>query len=126
MKSDRILINNTQKTWKLFSMFFVMLVFSCFPFVTHAEKINVFSTMISASNIDDHVLVSELIQYDFEGVSRHGIYRTIPLKNKDGSMLNIDNIRVENATLDGVVPFTTEYKNSELNIKIGDPNVLVT
>ena len=89
------------------SLFLLVLFF--FPFVSHAERIKEFSTIMSNTASSSSAFnVSESIQYDFEGTSRHGIYRTIPLINLDGSKLTIDTIRVTDAAGEKQIPFATE------------------
>lgn len=60
-------------------------------------------------NEDKSVLVTENIQVQFTNPS-HGIIRAIPYKNA-----SISNVRVNN-------PYSMSYGNSELKIKIGDPD----
>lgn len=60
-------------------------------------------------NEDKSVQVTENIQVQFTTPS-HGIIRTIPYKNA-----SISNVRVNNS-------YRTSYENSELNIKIGNPD----
>ena len=79
-----------------------------------AETINSFDTTFDI-NADGTVTVQERIQYDFEGVSRHGIFRDIEMikTNADGTQyrLDIDDIEV----LDEAgrsQPFVTSTKKS--------------
>lgn len=93
------------------------------PGVSHAERITNFSSTITISN-DSSIQVNESISYDFEGESKHGIYREIPLRNNDGSTLSIDSVMV--TTQGVVVPYSVEEDDSIIKIKIGDPNKLVS
>jgi hypothetical protein len=51
-------------------------VFFCIPSISHAEKINDFSAVITVQK-NAELRVVEKIQYDFEGADRHGIFRRI-------------------------------------------------
>ena len=71
------------------------------------------------------VLVTETIVYDFGTNQRHGIFRDIPLTSVHGPQLSI--------TVSGVrddvgrpYRYTTAITNNMLQIKIGDPNALVS
>jgi uncharacterized membrane protein YgcG len=71
------------------------------------------------------LVVNEKITYDFEGALRHGIYRDIPLKNKDNESIEIKVLSVLDK--DGNPSrFTTSIKDKILNIKIGDPGVIIS
>ncbi len=112
------------KTWKTYSMFFVMIIVLCFPAVTHAEKINSFVSDIQIHS-DASISVTEKIQYDFESESRHGIFRTIPLNNNDGSEISIDNISVKDQN-GSMYQFQKSVDTNSLTVKIGDPNKTVS
>ena len=94
------------------------------PAISHAERISSFSDAIIINN-DATVQVVETITYDFEGSHRHGIYRDIPLKNSDGSYLEIKNVStVDENGLSYLNKVTMD--NSGLHIKIGDPDNFVS
>lgn len=105
-------------------MFFVIIIFICFPKITHAEKINSFIADIKI-NSDSTVSVTEKIQYDFESESRHGMFRTIPLNNNDGSEISIDRISVMDQA-GSLYQFKKSIHNDSLTVKIGDPSKIVS
>ena len=71
-------------------------------------------------NEDGYFLVKESIIYDFDGNSKHGIYRDIPLKNIKIKVLKVTDEFGNN------YPFKISKKGEYLEIKIGDPNKLIT
>ena len=71
-------------------------------------------------NKDGYFLVKESITYDFDGNSKHGIYRDIPLKNIKIKVLKVTDEFGNN------YPFKISKKGEYLEIKIGDPNKLIT
>lgn len=95
----------------------------CIPVFAHAERINSFSSSIIIGQTS--VMVTEEISYNFEDALRHGIYRDIPLRNRDGSFLDIENISVTNQAGQSV-PFIQENQGTTLHIKIGDAHTLIT
>lgn len=79
-------------------------------------------------NKDASVEISEEIVYDFAGNSRHGIYRYIPYKYKTNAgthNLEINNVRVED-NFGILYPFSKNFSSGILQIKIGDPDKLVS
>ncbi len=112
----KILIKSTITIFAVF--FFVMPVF------VHAATINTFSSQFAIQR-DGAVQVTERIVYDFGTASQHGIYRTIPLTTSNGPQITISNITVTNEN--GVAySFSTSLVGNVENIRIGDPNVMVT
>ncbi len=103
--------------------FIVFAVAFLFSSEVNAEVINNFDTTITV-NQDSSILVSENITYDFEGVEKHGIFRTIPLKNyKNKSIkINVDSVVDES---NNPYNFTTSISDNELTIKIGDADLFV-
>lgn len=73
--------------------------------------------------------VEESIAYDFGNLSRHGIYRNIPYirKNKDGKeyRLTYRSITVTDE-LGKAYPYAQSTKNSQIELKIGDPDTYQT
>ncbi len=96
--------------------------------VLHAETIQDFNTDI-AIQTDGTIEVKEKIIYDFEGDSKHGIYRDIPTTkiNDEGKTF-----RLTFETQSVTDEFGKAYKwindadSTTLHIRIGDPDVLVT
>ena len=105
--------------------------FSVFVFVTtflyshtvFAEKITTFESNITV-HIDATISVNEKINYDFETESRHGIFRTIPLGNNDGSEILVKNVSVKDEK--GNDYTFTKTSNNNITIKIGDPNKTIS
>lgn len=88
-----------------------------------AEKISSFDISTKIER-DGSVNLTEYIQYDFEGVERHGIFREIPLFSKDGPKIAIEVLGVSNGEED--IPFVVSRKNNKLIVKIGDANKLIS
>jgi len=96
-------------------------------FALAAEQIDNFDVVIKI-NRDSSLNVEERINYNFGDLSRHGIYRDIPVKYKTGRgnySLRISNISVLNNNKDPY-QFKDSVKNGYLHIKIGDPNQYVS
>ncbi|MCL6096914.1 MAG: DUF2207 domain-containing protein [Patescibacteria group bacterium] len=108
-------------------LFLISLSFFLFiPQASFAEVIHNFDTNITAhknGNLD----VTETINYDFENVFKHGIYRYIPLYSKVGDLyriLNIKDVRVER---DGINEnFTFNKNNEQVYLKIGNADKTIT
>lgn len=88
--------------------------------IVSADTINDFRITLTVRS-DSTVLVQEKITYDFgTSFSRHGIFRTIPLRNAKNEPINITAITVTNQ--EGIpYKFVTSISNDILTIKIGDP-----
>lgn len=91
------------------------------------EKIDSFDTQIKI-NSDATINVTETIKYNFGSEERHGIFRYIPIKYSRGG--NNYNLRIsEISVLDQAGnPYTVDisYPGDNVNIKIGDADILVT
>jgi len=78
---------------------------------------------------DDSFAVVENIRWDFEGASRHGILRDIPVAYGRGRAadyrIRIDRIEVSGAG-GSALPFSSHESNGRLEIRIGDPDRLVS
>jgi len=93
----------------------------------YPEQIDSFDVAIKI-NQDASINVSEKIQYDFGNTEHHGIYRYIPIKYKArGGNFNyrISDISVVDENDN---PYTTDitYPGNDVNIKIGDADILIT
>lgn len=117
---------NQSATWcKWAILLFLALSFS----IARAESIESFSTH-NTIKADGTVVVEETILYDFEGESRHGIYRTLETGHPQAATKKfydrfID-IEVVDVSLGGeAVPYEVTSGN-EVVIKIGDPDEFVT
>jgi uncharacterized membrane protein YgcG len=77
---------------------------------------------------DSTITVTEDIRVDFGSLSKHGIFRTIPLRYRyDSSQDRFYELTVESVTNGTVaVPYDDSVSNDNEVIKIGDPNRLVT
>lgn len=92
-----------------------------------AEKINGFTADILI-NADATIEVSETIVYDFGDAEKHGIYRELPYRysNARGNYrLRFDDISVADQS-GQAQPFSVTSADGKLNVKIGDPEVLVS
>ncbi|MFA5188409.1 MAG: DUF2207 domain-containing protein [Patescibacteria group bacterium] len=91
------------------------------------EQIDSFDVTIKI-NSDASINVLEKIQYDFGETEHHGIYRYIPIKYKArGSNFNFRIFDIYVTDENGSA-LTTDisYPGSDVNIKIGDADILIT
>lgn len=111
---------------KLLFLFLFIFLFFSFTKFSFAEKIESFDTQITAHE-DGTMTINESIDYNFEDLERHGIYRNIPLYSKVGDLyriIKIDNVRVER---DGKKEkFEKSNNDEEIYLKIGDPDETIT
>ncbi len=111
---------------KLF--FLIIFIFSFFSFKGNvfAEKINSYDVDIVAHK-DGKMDVTENINYDFEDLDRHGIFRNIPLYSKVGDLyriIKIENVKVER---DGKKEkFENSSTPEQISFKIGDGDKTIT
>lgn len=109
---------------KLLVIVFFVLAFIAFPKNTFAaEVINSFYSRIEV-NQDTSLTITEQIDYNTT-ISKHGIYRYIPVSyNKNGKkeVLPITDVTVTDDK--GIpIPFTRSTDGNFVNLKIGDPEV---
>ncbi len=109
-----------QKIFLLIS--FIVLVFLS-PTQAQAEEIiHNFHTKIVAHQNGD-MTITETIQYDFNDLSRHGIYRFIPTYTKVGDYYRISEINFNSVKRDGKdEPNEKSYNADQVEVKIGDPD----
>lgn len=111
---------------KILLFLFVTVLFLIKPAHVFAEKINSFDVKITAHK-NGVMDVVETINYDFEDLSRHGIYRYIPLYSKVGDLVRIIKIGGLQVEQDGESGrFTKSQDTQNINIKIGDPDRTIT
>ncbi len=111
-----------KKTIQTLSIIFFGL-FLILPKISFAEFVRDFYSEINILP-DSSFVVRENIVYDFDDSMRRGIYRYIPLSlNGKNIHINIISVKDDNGQN---YKYTTEYKDSVLNIKIGDPNILIS
>jgi len=101
-----------------FGLFFVLST------TVHAEVIRDFDSTINVLP-DSSILVNEKITYDFEDSIRHGIFRNITLLNSKGESMEIKVVSVTNE-LEEPYQFTTDISGGIINIKIGDPEKMIS
>lgn len=92
-----------------------------------AESIVSFRSDIAVHS-DASIEVTEAIRYDFEGASRHGIFRTVPIsyRARGGAfVLRVSGIEVTDAS-GNPESFTTNFPGDDMVIRIGDPDRLVS
>ena len=101
------------------------------PLAARAETIRSFAAVVRA-NKDASLDVSETIVYDFEGASKHGIYRDIPVSyQRNGGKYSlrwqVEGVRDENGA---ARPYEIEHDYGTdgeiLRIRVGDKDVLVS
>ncbi|CAG0972969.1 hypothetical protein MYXO_01407 [Myxococcaceae bacterium] len=94
----------------------------------HAEAIRSFDVDVTLSR-STGIEVEERIRWDFEGVSRHGILRRIPVRYGRGISadyrIGVDVLSVTDGA-GGAWPWKESARGSEIEIRIGDPDRLVT
>lgn len=101
-------------------------IFLFSPRSSFAEVIHNFDTKIVAHK-NGTMDITETIDYDFESVYRHGIFRYIPVFSKVGDLYRI--IKIENVKVlrDGEPENNSIAKNDEnINFKIGNANKEIT
>src|SRR3989344_538043 len=113
------------KNFLFVTLFIAGLFFA--PSAFAAEQISQFNATINIRS-DSAIEVTESIAYDFGNEQRHGIFRYIPIqyKARGGNFsLRISDISVVDEK--GLpYQFTTSYPGSNVQIKIGDPDVSIT
>jgi len=110
-------------------IFYVIAICGMFNFASSAaaEEISDFRSEIKI-NADSSINVAEKIEYDFGALSRHGIFRNIPIKYKargGNYNLRISNISVTDENRLSY-KFQKSYPGNNIQIKIGDPNSLIS
>lgn len=93
-----------------------------------AEAIRSYDAQITITK-EGIIEVREKIDYDFEYLYKHGIYREIPFikKNKDGKQYKMDVNVVSVVDESGVAyPSVTSEVNGQIQVKIGDPDRTIT
>lgn len=91
------------------------------------EKITGYDVVMEVQDNGD-VKVKEKIDYDFGNFQKHGIYRDIPYTlNQNGvkKILEIQDVKVFDEN-NNAYNFTSHKSGGNLQIKIGDPDVLIT
>jgi hypothetical protein len=100
------------------------------PISAHADEgwvINSFHSQISISP-DSSINVTENIQVDFGSQSKHGIFRTIPVRYRYDETHDRYYVLDVTSVTDGQnrIPYSTYDQGPNRVIKIGDPNRTVT
>ena len=111
---------------RLFFLFVFLPVFLLNPSSVFAEKINSFDVQITAHK-NGVMDVTETINYDFENLDRHGIYRFIPLYSKVGDLyrvIKIENVKVERDN--NSENFEKTQNKDQISIKIGNKKKTIT
>ena len=112
--------------------YIIGLVLAFVPFITHAQaaagpQIDDYQTQIVV-NRDSSLNITETIDYNFGLESSHGIYRDIPVKYSRG--VNAYDLRITQIQVtDGSgqpYKFSISHSGSNLRVKIGDPDVLLS
>ena len=107
---------------KFIFLVFFLLLFIFKPQVSFAEVIHSYDVNIEAKKNGEMDIV-ETINYDFEDLYRHGIYRYIPIYSKVGDLYRVIKIKNIKIQRDGANEKFTISKNKEqVYFKIGDPD----
>ncbi len=110
----------------LFFAFFACFFFFLIINKAQAEEISDFTETINIQK-DGSLIVEEVISYDFQGESKHGIYRDIPFKYKargGNYNLRLEVVSVTDGT-DHKYNYTVSNQGDNKQIKIGDADILV-
>lgn len=93
----------------------------------NAEIIRSFNSDVRLQK-DSTLDVTETILMDFQGASRHGINRDIPVKYERQNNTYSIHLKILGVTDENNNPLTYKATNSgpDLNIRIGDPDTLIT
>ena len=109
---------------------FFFLILSAFffikPPISFAETIHSFDVQITAHK-NGLMDIVEAINYDFGDLSKHGIYRDIPLVSKVGDLYRV--IKIENVSVarDGQDEnFSTSTADNTVTFKIGNADATIT
>ena len=111
---------------KLLTFLSLLLLFLFKPQISFAEVIRSFDVNIVAGKTGE-MDITETINYDFEALDKHGIYRYIPIYSKVGDLYRILNIKDIKVERDGSSEnFSFSKNNEQFNLKIGDANKTIT
>jgi uncharacterized membrane protein len=109
------------KIKKLFLLFTFFLLFFI-PRPAYAEVIRSYDVNVIAHR-NGLMDVSENINYDFENLEKHGIYRYIPLYTKVGDLYRVIKISNVNIKRDGLSEsYSTTQNKAQIDFKIGNAN----
>ena len=110
---------------KIFFVVFSFTFLFCAQYAL-AEKISKFESSITI-NKDATVDVEENIVYDFGNAQKHGVFRTIPIKySTDVGLRTIEITDVEVLVDGNKGDYKVKKESRDLEIKIGNPNEIVT
>jgi len=106
----------------------LFIVLCVFPRSIRAEVIRTYDNQITIQK-DGTILVKEKIEYDFEDIYKHGIYRYIPVikTNSDKKQYELT-LRVQSVEDEqgASYSFTQSPVDNKITIKIGDANRTIT
>ncbi|MEI8174961.1 MAG: DUF2207 domain-containing protein [bacterium] len=119
----RLKFHNTKSYLIIAGLLIVVFSFSQTVFAD-SEIINNFNSNIAIQK-NGVVSVTETITYDFGSNQKHGIFRIIPLESTNGPTIDI-NVRGITDENGNAYPYSNSYEGSNLKIKIGNPNELVS
>lgn len=107
---------------KILSFFIAILFVFLFAAPVSAERIKNFNVDLNA-NKDSSIKVVEEIEYDFEGLDRHGIFRYIPLYSKVGDLYRVIKLTDVEIKRDGKnEKYSVKIDKEQITFKIGDPD----
>lgn len=104
----------------------LVLFFFFKPQISFAEVIHSFDFSIAAHK-NGVIDVAETINYDFQTLSKHGIYRYIPLFSKVGNLyriIKIENVKVLRDQMEE--SFTINQNKDQIYLKIGNADKTIT
>jgi len=110
---------------KTFALVLFLFLFLFNPQVIFAEIIHSFDVDLTA-NKDGSMDFTETINYDFENLDKHGIYRYIPLYSRVGDLYRIIKVKDVKVLRNGQdEKFTTTQNKEQIYFKIGDASKII-
>ncbi|PIY71597.1 hypothetical protein COY87_05425 [Candidatus Roizmanbacteria bacterium CG_4_10_14_0_8_um_filter_33_9] len=113
---------------RYFIFFFLLVSFFLFSQNVIAEEISNFDSKIVILS-SGQIQIEERIVYDFGGLYKHGIFRSIPYikTNTDGKQFRMEiNVQSVVDELGKPFPYTVSSLNNNISVRIGDPNNTIT
>ena len=110
-----------------FLSYFIIFVSLFLPFVTFAESVESFNSKIYI-RADSSLDITESVTYDFGQALKHGIFREIPYlyKVRGGNYtleIKVNSVKDEQG---GEYPYSVSKSSGKINVKIGNPKILIS
>ena len=117
------------KKFSILFMFMVMFLFNSSKLaavILHSEKIRNYEVTVQI-NKNGTLTVNEVIDYEFDGVAKHGIYRDIPLRSKkNGVDIYKSYIKMNSIKRNGLSEeYSTKNFNEGVRYRVGSADRFV-